>query len=274
MWVRNLGPALDWRSRSPSTRRTTSALARQWHRLGVHGAWAGRLLAGWQPEQRGWGRLDCECGPGEEHSFPRHDLAAGRTAGDCEWRRQGSARRRTWAGEERSFPRHVRAVGRTAGDRERRRWGSAQRRAWADELGQLGRAGDADHLGPSAATCHVLRAEPTCAWGLEQRLGPGPPSAGRSWASFTAMRNAAIAGKRSLGANFNCTDLPRPWIPPTEIRRPVGETTLLVHAIGLFSSSKITMPCCIHGIVMSLVAHCNPAQKFCLIFSALSLAPC
>jgi len=80
------------------------------------------------------------------------------------------------------------------------------------------------------------------------------------------MRNAAIAGERSLGANFDGTDLPRPWIPPTEIRRPVGATTLLVHGIGLFSSLKITMPCCFHRFVMSPL--CNPAQKFCLIFSA------
>jgi len=240
--------------------------------LGLGACW----LAGSRSSGDGVGST-ANVGQGKSTAFPGTTWPpAGlrRTAGDCKRRLQGSAQRRTWAGEERSFPRHVRAVGRTAGDRERRRWGSAQRRAWADELGQLGQTGDADHLGPSAATCHVLRAEPTCAWGLEQRLGPGPPSAGRSWASFTAMRNAAIAGKRSLGANFNCTDLPRPWIPPTEIRRPVGETTLLVHGIGLFSSSKITMPCCFHGIVMSLVAHCNPAQKFCLIFSALSLALC
>ena len=81
------------------------------------------------------------------------------------------------------------------------------------------------------------------------------------------MRNAAIAGERSLGANFDGTEPPRPWIPPTEIRRPVGATTLLVHGIGLFSSSKITMPCCFHSFVMSPAAFCNPAQKFCLIFS-------
>ena len=67
------------------------------------------------------GRLDGECGLGEESSFLRHVRAAGRTADDCERRRQGSARRRTWAGEEPSFPRHVWAVGRTAGDCKRRR---------------------------------------------------------------------------------------------------------------------------------------------------------
>ena len=69
----------------------------------------------------GRGLLDGKCGPGDEGSFLWHARAAGRTADDCERRRQGSARRRTWAGEEPSFPRHVRAVGRTAGDCKRRR---------------------------------------------------------------------------------------------------------------------------------------------------------
>ena len=87
------------------------------------------------------------------------------------------------------------------------------------------------------------------------------------------MRNAAIAGERSLGANFDGTEPPRPWIPLTEIRRPVGAMTLLVHGIGLFCSLKITMPCCFHSIVTSPAAPCNSAQKFCLIVRECFLDP-
>ena len=89
----------------------------------------------------GRGLLDGKCGPGDEGSFLWHARAASRTADDCERRRQGSARRRTWAGKC---------------------WAGA----WAEPegSGQLSRAGDSDHRGPGRPNVTSRR---------RSRLAPG-----------------------------------------------------------------------------------------------------